>query len=431
MLGNSLKLINLDRTINMSTSHTKDFMTSDEAAAWLNVRRQTLYSYVSRGLVRSVQSQSARERLYASEDLERLRQRSIVRDGQAAVAASALNLGPPIVVTSITEITPMGPRYRGRLAVDLAAQDACFEQVAELLWSGIWHDEPLVWQPAKRVTGRGIMLDELTRTMAREQIAEVFALAVMQLGMGRGTVQRRLTQGRPMEAARGVIQALTGCLGFYSKAGTYIPPNSSSTVVSSVFRALGKFPTEAEQRLLNATLILLADHELSPGTFAARIAASSGSALHACLAAALAANSGAEVTRRYDSIEQFLSHATSNSNTFADIGRRVKSGQGIPGFEHPMYPSGDPRAEWLLTQLRRRRLPESAEKALSIVARIQAHHGLHPRHELAVLLTCLALRLPTGAASGLFMLARLAGWVAHVLEQRLSPTLIRPRAKFV
>ena len=274
----------------MSTTHTKDFMTSDEAATWLNVQRQTLYSYVSRGLVRSVQSQTARERLYASEDLERLRQRSIVRDGQAAVAASALNLGHPIVVTSITEITPMGPRYRGRLAVELAAQDACFEQVAELLWSGIWHDEPLVWQPAKRVTGRGIMLDELTRTMAREQIAEVFALAVMQLGMGRGTVQRRLTQGRPMEAARGVIQALTGCLGFYSKAGTYIPPNSSLTVVSSVFRALGKFPTEADQRLLNATLILLADHELSPGTFAARIAASSGSSLHACLAAALAAN---------------------------------------------------------------------------------------------------------------------------------------------
>jgi citrate synthase len=48
-----------------------------------------------------------------------------------------------------------------------------------------------------------------------------------------------------------------------------------------------------------------------------------------------------------------------------------------------------------------------------------------------VIATCHALHCPPGSAAALFLLARLAGWVAHVLEQRLSPQLIRPRAKFV
>ncbi len=430
MLGKSLELINLDRVIN-TMSQAKDFLSSSEAAQWLNVRRQTLYAYVSRGLVRSVQSPSSRERLYAREDLERLHQRAMVRDGQAAVAASALNLGHPIVVTSITEITPRGPSYRGRLAVDLAAQDAGFEQVAELLWSGMWHDQALVWPSAEHKPGLNTVLQPLTPTMAREQMAEVFALAVMQMGMGRGTVQSRLVQGRPLDAARELILALTGCLGFLAKGGAYLPPQPSSSVVSAVLRALGKPGDHHDQRLLNAMLVLLADHELSPGTFAARIAASSGSALHACLAAALAANSGIEVTRRYDRVEQFLSDANPHAQTLSDISRRVDGGQSVPGFEHPLYPSGDPRAAWLLEQLQQRRLPPAAEKSLAFIEKIAARHALHPRHELAVLVSCQAMRFPPGTAGGLFMLARLAGWVAHVLEQRLSPTLIRPRAKFV
>ena len=430
MLCNSLELINLDYSINMM-AHPKDFLTSNEAAAWLNVQRQTLYAYVSRGLVRSVQSPTSRERLYARADLERLHQRSMVRDGQAAVAASALNLGHPLVVTSITEITPQGPSYRGRLAVELAAQDAAFEQVAELLWSGIWHDAPVVWRPSDGKRGLDILLGSLTPNMAREQIAEVFALVVMQMGMGRGSVQSRLVQGRPLDAARELILALTGCLGFFTKAGRYISAEPGTSVGAAVFRALGIRPSPQDLRLLNATLVLLADHELSPGTFAARIAASSGSALHACLAAALAANSGIEVTRRYERVEQFMSKAVGDVHNLTEISRRVDGGQGLPGFEHPLYPAGDPRAAWLLHQLKQKRLPIKAQKALSLIDNIQKRHNLHPRHELAVYVTGIGLRLPTGTAGGLFMLARLAGWVAHVLEQRLSPTLIRPRAKFV
>jgi citrate synthase len=55
---------------------------------------------------------------------------------------------------------------------------------------------------------------------------------------------------------------------------------------------------------------------------------------------------------------------------------------------------------------------------------------MQPRHELAVVLACKSMELPCGAPTALFVLARTAGWVSHILEQRLSNTLIRPRAKY-
>ncbi len=411
-------------------SADKDFLSSEEAAQWLQVRRQTLYAYVSRGLVRSVQAPHSRQRLYAREDLERLHQRAQVRDGQAAVAANALNLGHPIVVTSITEITPRGPSYRGRLAVDLAEQGACFEQVAELLWSGLWHEEPFAWQaePAKVVVdGWGAAI---TPAIARDQLAELFAAAVLQLGMGRGTVRSRLLHGRPLEAARELVLTLAGCAGFLS-GQAYRPAAAQTPLAAALLQAWGRPVRPQDERLLNATLVLLADHELSPGTFSARIAASGGSALHACLAAALAASSGTEVTRRYERVEAFLQGLSDAAQARLQVRERAAAGLAIPGFEHPLYPLGDPRAHWLLQRLGQRRLPVPAARTLAFIEDVQQRQGLRARHELAVIVTCQALRLPPGSAAALFLVARMAGWVAHVLEQRLSPALIRPRAKFV
>ena len=412
------------------TSRPKDFLNSAEAAALLHIRRQTLYAYVSRGLVRSVQADGARERLYARADLDRLLQRAQVQGGQAAVAASALNLGHPMVPTSITEITPRGPSYRGRLALELAEQGASFEHTAELLWSGLWHEEPVVWRAPELPPALDTLLGQLTPALAQEQMAEVLAMAVLQLGLGRGSAAARLMHGHPLEAARELVLTLAACLGVLSKAARFVSPAPGASVALAALQALGRPGCADDVALLNAMLVLLADHELSPGTFAARIAASSASPLHAGLAAALAASAGTEVTRRYQRIEMLLA-GEGGLSAQNQLAQRVAAGQAVPGFEHPLYPLGDPRAAWLLARLRRRPdLPPAAVQALAVVKEGE-RHALYPRHELAVIATCHALHCPPGSAAALFLLARLAGWVAHVLEQRLSPQLIRPRAKFV
>src|SRR5689334_10551346 len=111
------------------------YISGAEAAALLDVKRETLYAYASRGLIRTVPGEDARSRRYHRGDLDRLRARSRARAGHAAVAAGALRWGEPVLDTAITAITAAGPLYRGIAATELAGKMS-FETVAELLWSG-------------------------------------------------------------------------------------------------------------------------------------------------------------------------------------------------------------------------------------------------------------------------------------------------------
>src|SRR6185312_6059229 len=99
------------------------------AAKLLGIDLRTLYAYVSRGQVHSVAGERGRKRLYAVEDLDRLKTRRDARAGHGAVAAGALRWGEPVLDSAITKITPEGPVYRGRSAIELAAAGIPFENV--------------------------------------------------------------------------------------------------------------------------------------------------------------------------------------------------------------------------------------------------------------------------------------------------------------
>jgi len=80
----------------MSTNSPKEYLSAHDAASFLDIRKETLYAYVSRGLVRSVLKGSTnRSKLYLLDDLERLRVRASARGGHEAAAATAMNLVPP------------------------------------------------------------------------------------------------------------------------------------------------------------------------------------------------------------------------------------------------------------------------------------------------------------------------------------------------
>jgi citrate synthase len=101
---------------------SRDYVDAKQATLWLGIRLATLYAYVSRGLIRSVSIAGQRQRLYLREDLERLRTRAQAHASHSAIAASALNLGQPIIPTQITEITSEGPQlpWQARLRLGQA-----------------------------------------------------------------------------------------------------------------------------------------------------------------------------------------------------------------------------------------------------------------------------------------------------------------------
>jgi citrate synthase len=411
----------------------KDYLPAREAIGILEIREQTLYAYVSRGWIRSVTQPGRKDRLYLREDVEKMRHRSLARSGHGVVAASAMYWGEPIIPTSITEITPAGPLYRGHNAIELAREGVSYEAAAELLWTGVRPEGTPRWRAnAARVARVVKLAGGIPAPQANDQLMEMFALFALQLGMSRGSVERRVREGSTFDAARELIQTFTGCFGYISPRRSFMPMRSGQSMVEGLIAALGIEDSEENRIALQSILVLFADHELSPSVFSARVTASTGGSLHSCVASAVCANTGLLVGRQYDQIEDFLARASTRSVLARRAQECQERGAAVPGFGHPFYVDGDPRA-LLLVELAKQRKKQSKrlEAIYGFMEDAQAALGLHPRHELAVITLAIAMDLPAHSAGALFSLARTAGWIAHVQEQRASGLMLRPRAKFI
>ncbi|UUZ71197.1 hypothetical protein LP415_18955 [Polaromonas sp. P1(28)-8] len=279
-----------------------EYLGAAEAMAMIGIRQQTLYAYVSRGLIASIGQANRKEKLYLRADVERMSKRSLARSGHGALAASAMNYGNPIVETAITEITPTGPRYRGHFVTQLARERIPIESVAELLWTGYLSDAAVKWDVSTPSPELLRMTHAMASPVASNQLLEIFGLVTMQLGVESGpesAAAERSQGGRIYGAGRQIIQSLVGCLGFAGPAASFRPMQAEENLVQSVARSLGTEESDENLEAIEAILTLFADHELSPGTLCARVCASGGSALHSCITSALCAIAGLDIGREY------------------------------------------------------------------------------------------------------------------------------------
>jgi citrate synthase len=390
------------------------------AANHLGISVRSLYAYVSRGRVRSVPGEHGRPRLYALADLERLRVRRDARAGHGAVAAGALRWGEPVLDSAITAITPRGPAYRGKLAVELAAGETPFENVAELLWSGYLPETRVAWPrgtiPHAQLA-RLVGADAATPLGILPLLVHIAALA-----------DRERDDARPdalIACGRRLIPLLAAALapGFVAAAVTRALGASSVAAIAA--RAIGV--GDEQVPILNTVLVLLADHELNASSFTARIAASTDAGPYACVTAALATLSGPKHGTASEPVARFAAMVGSPEAARAQVRALRKRGEVPPGFGHPLYPAGDPRARPLLDAAARLPL---ARHARTLFAIIEATTDAAPNVDMGLAALTAALGVPATVAPGLFAVARAAGWLAHALEQRAAGHVLRPRARY-
>ncbi len=401
-----------------------DYVSSAEALAVLAVKPQTLYSYVSRGMIRRI-SVDGKTSLYNREDIHRLKARSTARSGHGAVAGGALQWGEPVLVTGITEITKDGPRYRDYLALELAREGYSFEAVAEYLWtteeinpSTQWCCDEAIFCIAPQVA---VLAAAYPNIHLRQLLTEIVLLLCIEHNQYHREPQASVT------LARALVQALCVAFGFIGPSKKFIAPRESEGVASYILRAFGVEANRSRIRALNAVLVLLADHEFSPATFAARIAASSGVDLHSCIGAALHVHFGSALGLRCDRVEQALQVASSAQDQAASPS---PINVGPVGFNHPLYAAGDPRAsEILKLALSLREHAAASQEALQTLRSIDNHQGVVSL-DAALVVICRALGLNGPVAGGLLAIGRSAGWIAHVIEQYQQDFMIRPRGKF-
>ena len=427
---------------------------SRTAAKHLGIQQRTLYAYVSRGQVRSVAGELGRPRLYSLADLERLRVRRDARAGHGAVAAGALRWGEPVLDSAITAITPRGPAYRGHLATELAEAGVPFENVAELLWSGYLPSEPVHWpRSAPPVAQVGKLVPYGARPLdVMPMLINIAALADVQrrdarpdaiIGRGRALIPLLATALAPEFAAAQVTRALGG---------------PSIAVIAA--RALGLDDSVA--RVIDVALVLLADHELNASSFTARIAASTEADPYACVSAALATLSGPKHGAAPELVAKFADEVGGPEHARGAVRALRKKGEVPPGFGHTLYPAGDPRARPLLAiakELLATTRSPYAKRARTLLAIVDAatdaarrdtpgtrrnrddtrsrdelaeapRASAEPSVDVGIAALVAALGVQPAAGSGLFAVARSAGWLAHALEQRAAGFLLRPRARY-
>jgi citrate synthase len=185
------------------------------------------------------------------------------------------------------------------------------------------------------------------------------------------------------------------------------------------------------EALLNAALVLCADHELNASSFAARIVAAAAATPYAAVMAGLAALSGFKHGGQTARAAAFLRDVGDPVRVPMVIAERLQRGEGLPGFGHRLYPKRDPRAATLLDLLGEA-YPDAPGLALAhaVVRTAATVQAGAPSIDFALAVLEQTLALPAGAGLTLFAIGRTVGWIGHVLEQYQGQRLIRPRARY-
>jgi citrate synthase len=357
-----------------------EWITAAEALLRLRVRPQTLYAYVSRGRVRAEPDpDEPRRSRYRRSDIAALEARRARGRRAADVAQSAIAWGEPVLASSITTVRDGRLYYRGADAVRLA-ESATLEEAARLLRGGEGLPPDEAWSAPALPTARARAFAAFATRAAADPPAQ-----------GRDPADL----GR--EAAR--LLDLMG-VAIAGPEGVLLREDEEGALHERLSRAW-RVPRDGWDDIRRA-LVLLADHELNASTLAG-----------------LAALSGPRHGGASAQVETFAEDARRRG-----LARALAAGP-PPGFGHPLYPDGDPRAAALLAA---RPAPPELE---TLRRETEAATDLAANVDFALAALRLSLGLPAEAPFALFALARTAGWLAHAIEQASSGAQIRPRASYV
>jgi len=415
-------LIQQSTYIAMARDQTKTerdrYLTAREAAAALGVSLPTLYSYVSRGMLRSEPvAEHPRVKRYLREDVARLLERKDIRSDPARAAARSLHWGSPVLDSSLTLIDGGRIYYRGRDALELA-QQASVEEVAALLWKG----DPK--EAGALFTGQSGELPQEVKNLLK-RTAHLGPVERCQLALSLGaSIDLAACDLRPMAVAKTGARIMSLLVSATCGAAASGPIDVS---LQKAWLPRRRMAAPA----LRAALILCADHELNVSTFTARCIASARATPYEVVTGALAALKGRRHGGHTAEVEAFFREARRARRPREILVNRLRHGEGLPGFGHPLYPDGDPRAALLLSFAKRLGRGTVLESADGLVETARALTGEHPTLDFGLVTLAHALGLPAGSPLALFSLGRTLGWIAHAIEQYADNRLIRPRARYI
>ncbi|MGH1490597.1 MAG: citrate/2-methylcitrate synthase [Acidimicrobiales bacterium] len=388
-------------------------LTTAEVAQLLGVKRQTIYAYVSRGILHRQMAMDGRTSRFDRSEVEALRLgRRPDTDGEMRT----------MLATRLTRVSDDGLLIRGQDLVDLIDAGAGFTEVADLLWDSPADEQ---WPTPDAVSSR-----EKTRQAAPTQLTLLDQLRVIVAHESSADPLRHDLSSKSVRAAgRRAIVAMSNGIG----GGPIDQPSEVQSLGGLLLARLSSTSWRpAQRRSIDVALALMADHGLASSTFAARIAASVRADPYSVIAAGLGVLGGPLHGAASGAVHGLYLAAEAQGDAAAAVGEAQRRGS-LPGFGHAVYQAQDPRYGALMSQIIE---AWSDDPRLQTVFRVRdvvgERSGAMPNVDLAIGALSYLAGLPADAGEAIFAIARTAGWLAHAMEEYEEKALrFRPKARYI
>jgi len=349
------------------------------------------------------------------------------------------------IIVDETEVSKVMPEINSLTYRGYAAQDLCarckFEEVAYLILNKELPNKKQLKQFEKEETKERVLSKNLINILKqipkRSHPMDVARTAVSVMGLEDKETRDSSPKANLRKAMRIFSKTPTALAAFYRlrKGKKIIPPKKSLTFSENFFHmCFGKVPDKEIVKAFDVSLILYAEHSFNVSTFTARTITSSLSDIHGAITGAIASLKGPLHGGANEEVMHMMKKIKKPENALKWINNALKNKDVVMGFGHRVYKSGDSRVPTMREYFKRVAIikkDKTFEKIYDIVEKVMIERkNIYPNVDYPTGPTYHLMGFDTDFFTPIFVISRITGWSAHIMEQHAANKLIRPLASY-
>jgi 2-methylcitrate synthase len=351
-------------------------------------------------------------------------------------------MGVTVDETAISKVMPEinSLTYRGYAAQDLCAK-CKFEEVAYLILNGeLPNKKQLKDFEREEIKDRKIsksLIDAIKKIPKKAHPMDVARTAVSIMGLEDKDTRDNSPKANMRKVMRIFAKTPVALAAFYRtrKGKKIIPPKSKLSFSENFFHmCFGKVPNKEIVKAFDVSLILYAEHSFNVSTFTARTITSSLSDIHGAITGAIASLKGPLHGGANEEVMHMMNKIKKPENANNWINKALDNKDVVMGFGHRVYKSGDSRVPTMreyFGKVAKIKKDKRFEKIYDIVEKVMIERkDIHPNVDYPTGPTYHLMGFDTDFFTPIFVISRITGWSAHIMEQHASNKLIRPLASY-